>query len=1016
MSDIKRKFSFTSSALPDDSFEVVSFNGTEGLSKLYRFEITLVSENDSHDLENIIQSRSRLTILRDDGNIVFNGILTAFEQLETVMGLTHYRAVLAPVLWRQTLTHHNQIFLGRTYPEIIESALKDGGLTSLDYELRLTGEYEQHEYICQYNESHYSFVSRLMEREGIYFFFEQGDHNEKVIITDSAVLHSVMEAGVKMYYSQASGLDESYREEVIKSLVCSQKILPARVLLKDYNYRKPSLELTAEFQVSERGLGDVFIYGEHFSTPEEGKRLAKVRAEALKCRARVFQGESLIPYLRPGYLFDLVGHNRKDFNITYLTTDITHSGDQAFMLNAGLAETASSREHSLYYRNSFTAINAESQYRPERSTEKPKISGTINAHIDGEANGQYAEIDKDGRYKVRMPFDLSGAKGGKGSSWLRMAQPYAAGGNESGMHFPLHKGTEVLLTFIDGDPDRPIIAAAVPNPQFPSPINENNSSQNRLKSAGGNELHMEDDESNKRILLNSPKHNSWIRMGAPNDPPGFLMPKLVYDVNNGGGGATEKGTLKITIEPEEVHDHAICTVTKADDATFQAITLKNDALKELAPGDYTLTYNHIGDPYTFEPSKKNVTVSANKISEAEAFYRETQVEKDLDDTNAKLEEMDEKQKEMDEKQKEMDEKQNEMDEKQNEQAAEKKKEEAREGGLRLNTEGKLEFSATMENKMIRGEKLEIVLGSAYDVLIGTETSFKVGAALEMFLGMKMDLALATNIEYGFGLWHTHFNENELCGNHSVEINAGGSSPLLDKLVASMAVLAAIDTAIVAGIGFGQHDLPDDDGKKEWFVNANGVAYLAALAALDAAVFISQKQNPIQYKSRIELNEHEIEIKSPEVIIKGETINVGNAATLLPPVLVTATLNLKGVVINIGRVADPATTGLNLKGTAITIGDSANTTTMDLKASTMNIGEGSTTTSIKGRTVTMGEGSTTTDIKGSTVTMGEGSTTTNLMGTTVNIGTNATTLNLKGQTASVVAAGQMQMNAQLIKLG
>jgi type VI secretion system secreted protein VgrG len=524
MMSIGKKFSFASKAgtLPADTFDVVSFTGTEGLSKLYHFDVTLVSDNDAIDLESVIQSRAALTILRDDGNIVFNGMLSAFEQMETAQGLTQYRAVLTPAFWRQTLTYHNQIFLDKTIPQIIEAALQDGGLTSLDYELRLTGQYQPHEYICQYNESHFSFISRLMEREGIYYYFEQGAESEKLILTDTALLHSVMAEGKKVSYTQTSGLDEASREEVVKSLVCSQKMLPAKVLLKDYNYRKPSLELSVEHVVSERGFGDVFIYGEHFSTPEEGAQLAKMRAEALTCRARLFQGESLIPYLRPGYLFQLVGHNRADFNDTYLTTDLVHNGDQTFLFTSGLGAVGSTRERSSSYHNSFTAISSSSQFRPERVTEKPRIPGTMNAHIDAAGSGQYAEVDNQGRYKVILPFDLNSAMGGKASSWLRMAQPYA--GENHGMHFPLHKGTEVLLTFIDGDPDRPIIAAAVPNPITPSPITSSNSTQSRITTAGGNKLHMEDQQGGERILLHTPQKNTWIRMGTPNDPEGEPPP------------------------------------------------------------------------------------------------------------------------------------------------------------------------------------------------------------------------------------------------------------------------------------------------------------------------------------------------------------------------------------------------------------------------------------------------------------------------------------------------------------
>jgi type VI secretion system secreted protein VgrG len=568
MSSINKKFSFTSSALPDDTFDVVSFSGSEGLSKLYRFDVTLVADNDEIDLENIIQSRATLNILREDGDITFHGILSSFEELETVQERTHYRAVLTPAFWRETLTFHNQIFLDKTIPQIIEAAMQDGGLTSLEYEFRLTGQYLPHEYVCQYNESHYSFVSRLMEREGIYYYFEQGETSEKVIITDTALLHSVMEEGEKMYYSPPSGLDQFSREEVIKSLVCCQKMLPARVVLKDYNYRKPSLELTVEATVSEKGLGDVYIYGEHFPTPEEGQRLAQIRAEQLKCQARTFQGESLIPYLRPGYIFLLEGHNRKNFNLSYLTTDITHQGDQSFLLAAGLDEILSDHEKSPYYRNSFTAISSEIQFRPERTTEKPRFAGTMHAHIDAAGSGQYAEIDEQGRYKVRLPFDLNSPTGGKASSWIRMAQPYA--GDTHGMHFPLHKGTEVLLTCIDGDIDRLIISAAVPNPLTPSPVTSANATQSRITTAGGNKLHIEDQKGGERILLHTPNQNTWIRMGAQNAPATSL---------SGSQTDTEAEITKLNTEvaalKTEVDGMKISTVGtfELESTTYNTITM-----------------------------------------------------------------------------------------------------------------------------------------------------------------------------------------------------------------------------------------------------------------------------------------------------------------------------------------------------------------------------------------------------------------------------------------------------------
>jgi type VI secretion system VgrG family protein len=516
-----KKFDFRSSALPEDKFGVVHFKGFEGFSTPYEFEIMLVSSDPDIDMTKVLQNPAVFTIVRPDGDILFQGILASFDLLHAVDEHVFYRAVLVPRLWWLSLTQHNQIFLDKTVPEIIGEVLEDGGLTTDDYEFRLQNEWPTWEYVCQYRESHLNFVSRWMEREGMYYFFEQTEKGEKLIITDTNMSHTPMAEGKTMSYSPPSGMEEAHREEVISAIVCKQKLLPAKLHVNDYNYRKPSLSLSAEAEVLDRGRGEVHLYGEHFRTPEEGQELARIRAEELLSHEKRFHGESTIPYLRPGYLFDLEEHFRDSLNQQYLTIELEHEGNQTGFLLAGIQKGLAEVEAQPYYRNSFVAIPSDVQYRHPKTTEKPSFNGTINARIDAEGSGIYAELDGHGRYKVKLPFDASGRNDGHASHWLRMAQPYA--GTDHGMHFPLHKGTEVLLTFVEGDPDRPIIAAAVPNPGTSSPVTAENQTQSVIQSAGQNKIHMEDLAGKERILMQSPKAGSWVRIGAPNDPPNPLQ-------------------------------------------------------------------------------------------------------------------------------------------------------------------------------------------------------------------------------------------------------------------------------------------------------------------------------------------------------------------------------------------------------------------------------------------------------------------------------------------------------------
>ncbi|MFA5183527.1 MAG: type VI secretion system tip protein TssI/VgrG [Syntrophales bacterium] len=529
VAETDRKFSFTSGALAPETFGVVRFHGEEGLSSCYRFEATLVTAEAELDLREVLLNSVKFTIHRQGGDVVFHGVPVTFEQLQQVGAAVFYRVVMVPKLWRLSLTRHNQVFLDKTVPEIVAACLQDGGLSALDYELRLQKDYSPWEYVCQYGESHLDFISRWLEREGMYYYFEAGVAGEKVIITDSKIAHTSMDQGKTLYYSPPSGLESGHMQEVLSTFFCRQQMLPHKVILKDYNYRRPSLDMTGEAEVYAQGHGDVYIYGEHLRSPEEGAALAKIRAEEILCWEQRFDGESSVPYLRPGYTFDLQDHYRGSFNRDYLTVHLTHEGNQAGYMLSGLGAELGEGERETWYRNTFTVLPAEVQFRPERKTPKARFNGVLNAKIDAAGSGQYAELDEQGRYKIILPFDTSGRKDGKASAWVRMMQPYAGSGH--GMHFPLHKGTEVLLSFIDGDPDRPIIAGAVTNPETPSPVNADNQTKSRLVSASGNEFHMEDQAGKERILLNSPATQTFVRLGQPNDPPvDWSNP----DINSGG--------------------------------------------------------------------------------------------------------------------------------------------------------------------------------------------------------------------------------------------------------------------------------------------------------------------------------------------------------------------------------------------------------------------------------------------------------------------------------------------------
>ncbi|MBI4804258.1 MAG: type VI secretion system tip protein VgrG [Desulfovibrio sp.] len=495
---------------------MVRFTGTEGLSKLYQFDLTLLSEKTSIDFKKALSGTATFTIKRQEGgDLTWHGILRDFQQLQRSDKHVFYRALLVPKAWELTQTMHNQIFLNMDMPEFLQQCLTDAGLSQgLDFQVNTTGSYPKREYVCQYNETHFNFASRWMERNGFYFFFDQSGSQEKVVITDSLNVHTPNPGGDTLKYAEPTGLDAGLTGQAAKNFYCDQRRLPKEVLLKDYNYRTPSLTIQAKELVSESGTGTVYMHGGHLLTPTEAASEAKIRTEEFKCREQLFFGESNAPFLQPGYTFTLQDHYRSDFNQSYLLIEVKHEGAQESWLTAGLEATGVGDK--LFYRNSFAAIPASVQFRPEVKTPKPKIEGPLSAVIDAEESGQYAELDDQGRYKVIMPFDLSGRKDGQASTWLRMIQPYAGSGH--GMHFPLHKGTEVAVIHYEGDPDRPVIAGAVPNPETQSMVTSANQTMSNITTSGGNQIHIQDQDGSQRILLNSTAKGNFIRIGAHNDP------------------------------------------------------------------------------------------------------------------------------------------------------------------------------------------------------------------------------------------------------------------------------------------------------------------------------------------------------------------------------------------------------------------------------------------------------------------------------------------------------------------
>ncbi|WP_437959798.1 type VI secretion system tip protein TssI/VgrG [Sorangium sp. So ce119] len=493
-----------SRAFSADAVELHDLTGREVISQPFEFQLHVVCKTpDGLDEEALLAEPAALVFLSGDREErrIFGVISVVRDALHTETLHMAYTLTFVPRAFRLTLTETSEIFMDLSVPEVIKKKLERAGLhEGDDFELRLVSTYPPREYVVQYKETDLQFVSRLAEHLGISFFFEHRDGRDVVVFSDAnSGFQPVAGDGRAHFYPRGDRIG-------VYRLEGTTRTVPNRYVVKDYNYRTPHVPLMAAATVSEASGGDIVEYGAHFKTPDEGERIAVIRAEELRAGRRVFEGASDVQVLGAGAKVTLEGHPRGDIEL--LLVEVRHRLQQA-TLNAGTGEERP-------YENEFRAIPYATTYRPPRVTPKPKVHGVITGVIDAAEKGQYAEVDETGRYRVRFLFDTSSAEDGKASRLIRMAQPHAGAGY--GFHFPLRSGVEVIMTFIDGDPDRPIIAGAVPNPQTPSTVDAKNARRNVIRTGGGNEINIDDNEGEERIKLSTPYGGATFQLGAPNTP------------------------------------------------------------------------------------------------------------------------------------------------------------------------------------------------------------------------------------------------------------------------------------------------------------------------------------------------------------------------------------------------------------------------------------------------------------------------------------------------------------------
>ena len=516
---------FEVSTLSPDVFTVVDLTGTEAISRPFEFEIALVSDDPEIAFADVVNQAATLTSRRDlDGSeqVPTCGIVSDFyEEGPSADGQYRYRAVLVPRLWTLSLRYQSRIFQETAVPDIAAQVLDEAGLPASAVRFELSESYPAREYCVQHQETDLAFVQRLLEFEGIQYFFEHDGTEDVVVFTDDRTHNPEIASPATLGFNASQGAVPS--EEAVYRFTGRERVVTGSVVLKDYNYRTPETRLEVESKINEDMPGLRYEYGAHFPDPETGKRLAKVRNEEIECQRKVLRGESTCAGLRPGHTFTLEGHYRSDADGAYLVTEVRHRGVHGARRNpfggpssgspssggdgrAGDGTAGASGEGSgpgePVYRNTFTCIPAEVAYRPPRRTPVPKVPGIMTARTES-AGGDYAYVDEEGRYRLKMHFDRRYTENGEASRPIRKSQQNSGPGY--GIHFPEHAGTEMVWACVDGNPDRPIALSSVPNPSQKTPSTSNNKTQNVIRTWGQNELTFDDAKGSENICLRATK-------------------------------------------------------------------------------------------------------------------------------------------------------------------------------------------------------------------------------------------------------------------------------------------------------------------------------------------------------------------------------------------------------------------------------------------------------------------------------------------------------------------------------
>jgi type VI secretion system secreted protein VgrG len=500
MADDEQEIQFTqderlikvTTTLGKDKMLLERFSGAETLSKPFEFQITMLANDQEVDLKSLIRTSMTVELEQIDKTTrYFNGVVHSVMQSQEgadmdagstgAMGhaaheLTVYEAIVVPKIWFLSLKQDCKIYQNMSVPDIVAQVLDDNSIA--DYKFNTFGTYPKREYCVQYRESCLAFISRLLEEEGIFYYFDHEETKHTITFVDKNTTRGTVplpegQSAIKYSTEREGYVDQG--KEGITMLERIETAFTGKATLTDYDFIKPKVNLQGSTGAENE---ESFDYPGEYSEVDDGTRYSRIRLEELESVQFVVNGVSPVRSMAPGYFFTLEDHFRKDTNDDYFLVSVHYEFQEGtYRSDKGIAQQAG---------NTFTAIPKANQYRPPRETPRPVVKGLQPALVVGKS-GEEIWVDQYGRVKVQFYWDRVGEKNENSSCWVRVSQVWA-GKNWGWMSIP-RMGQEVLVDFLEGDPDRPIIVGRVYNadqmPPWTLPDNQTQSGILTRSSKGG---------------------------------------------------------------------------------------------------------------------------------------------------------------------------------------------------------------------------------------------------------------------------------------------------------------------------------------------------------------------------------------------------------------------------------------------------------------------------------------------------------------------------------------------------